>query len=83
MSKVKEDNHLEKWLKENKESVLAQMDPSTPHMERLMIAVENAMRLEKSKHDDWDDDKHYLKVKLNPEGNNMQILVTKEDKIKK
>jgi len=83
MSKVKEDNHLEKWLKENKESILTQMDPNTPHMERLMIAVENAMRLEKSKHDDWDDDKHYLKVKLNPEGNNMQILVTKEDKIKK
>ncbi len=83
MSKVKEDNHLEKWLKENKESVLAQMDPNTPHMERLMIAVENAMRLEKSKYDDWDDDKHYLKVKLKPEGNNMQILVTKEDKIKK
>ena len=80
---TKEENHLEKWLEENKESVLAQMDPNTPQMERLMIAVENAMRLEKSKYDDWDDAKHYLKVELKPINNTMQILVTKEDKIKK
>lgn len=80
---TKEENHLEKWLEENKESVLKQLDPNTPQMERLMIAVENAMRLEKSKYDDWDDAKHYLKVELKPINNTMQILVTKKDKIKK
>ena len=80
---TKEENHLEKWLEENKESILKQLDPNTPQMERLMIAVENAMRLEKSKYDDWDDAKHYLKVELKPINNTMQILVTKEDKIKK
>ena len=44
MSKDKEDNHLTKWLDENKDSILAQLDPKTPQMERLMIAVENACR---------------------------------------
>ena len=83
MSKDEEENHLEKWLKENKDSVLAQMDPKTPQMERLMIAVENAMRLEKSKYDDWDDSKHYLKVDLKPENNTMTIHVTRKEKSKK
>ena len=83
MSKDKDENHLEKWLKENKDSVLAQMDPKTPQMERLMIAVENAMRLEKSKYDDWDDSKHYLKVELNPGDNTMTIHVTRKEKSKK
>ena len=74
---------MEKWLKENKESVLAQMDPNTPQMERLMISVENACRLEKSKYDDWDDNKHYLKVELKPGNNTMTIHVTRKEKSKK
>ena len=78
-----DDNHLEKWLQENKESVLKQLNPDTPQMERLMIAVENAMRLEKSKYDDWDDSKHYLKVELVPQNNTMTILVTRKEKSKK
>ncbi len=82
MSKDKEDNHLTKWLDENKDSILAQLDPKTPQMERLMIAVENACRLEKSKYDDWDDSKHYLKVELKPGNNTMTIHVTKKDKSK-
>ena len=78
-----DDNHLEKWLQENKESVLKQLNPDTPQMERLMIAVENAMRLEKSKYDDWDDSKHYLKVELKPGNNTMTIHVTRKEKTKK
>lgn len=78
-----DDNHLEKWLQENKQSVLKQLDPNTPQMERLMISIENAMRLEKSKYDDWDDNKHYLKVDLKPENNTMTIHVTRKEKSKK
>ena len=78
-----DDNHLEKWLQENKQSVLKQLDPNTPQMERLMIAVENAMRLEKSKYEDWDDSKHYLKVDLKPGNNTMTIHVTRQEKSKK
>ena len=77
------DNHLEKWLQENKQSVLKQLDPNTPQMERLMISIENAMRLEKSKYDDWDDSKHYLKVELKPGNNTMTIHVTRKEKTKK
>ena len=83
MSKDKEENHLEKWLNENKESVLAQMNPDTPHMERLMIAMQNAMELEKSKYDDWNDDKHYLKVELIPLNNALKIHVVRKEKSKK
>jgi|TARA_R100000479_G_scaffold64021_1_gene30452 hypothetical protein len=83
MSKDKEENHLEKWLNENKESVLAQMNPKTPQMERLMIAMQNAMELERSKYDDWDDNKHYLKVELIPLNNALQIHVTRKEKSKK
>ena len=83
MSKDKEENHLEKWLNENKESVLAQMNPDTPHMERLMIAMQNAMELEKSKYDDWNVDKHYLKVELIPLNNALQIYVVRKEKSKK
>ena len=78
-----DDNHLEKWLQENKQSVLKQLDPNTPQMERLMISIENAMRLEKSKYDDWDDNKHYLKVELKPVNNTMTIHVTRKEKSKK
>ena len=78
-----DDNHLEKWLQENKQSVLKQLDPNTPQMERLMISIENAMRLEKSKYDDWDDSKHYLKVELKPGNNTMTIHVTRKEKTKK
>ena len=78
-----EDNHLQKWLEENKDSMLAQMDPNTPQMERLMLAVQNAMDLEKSKYDDWDDSKHYLKVELKPGDNTMTIHVTKKNKSEK
>ena len=78
-----DDNHLEKWLQENKESVLKQLNPDTPQMERLMISIENAMRLEKSKYDDWDDSKHYLKVELKPGNNTMTIHVTRKEKTKK
>ena len=83
MSKDKEENHLEKWLNENKESVLAQMNPDTPHMKRLMIAMQNAMELEKSKYDDWNDDKHYLKVEFIPLNNALQIHVVRKEKSKK
>jgi hypothetical protein len=83
MSKDKEENHLEKWLNENKESVLAQMNPKTPQMERLMIAMQNAMELERSKYDDWDDNKHYLKVELIPLNNALQIHVVRKEKSKK
>ena len=78
-----DDNHLEKWLQATKQSCLKQLDPNTPQMERLMIAVENAMRLEKSKYDDWDDSKHYLKVDLTPGNNTMTIHVTRKEKSKK
>ena len=78
-----DDNHLEKWLQEKKQSFLKQLDPNTPQMERLMIAVENAMRLEKSKYEDWDDSKHYLKVDLKPGNNTMTIHVTRQEKSKK
>ena len=78
-----DDNHLEKWLQENKQSFLKQLDPNTPQMETLMIAVENAMRLEKSKYEDWDDSKHYLKVDLKPGNNTMTIHVTRQEKSKK
>ena len=82
MSKDK-DNHLEKWLQENKLSLLKQLNPDTSSMERLMISIENAMRLEKSKYDDWDDSKHYLKVELKPGNNTMTIHVTRKEKTKK
>ena len=76
---TKEKNHLQKWLEENKEEVLAQMS-STDQNEMLMIAIRNAINLEKSKYSDWDDKKHYIKVELRPLNNALEVYAVKKDK---
>ena len=79
---TKEENHLQKWLEENKDSVLAQMTEKDP-MERVMLSIQNAMELEKSKYPDWDDNKDALKVKIEQVKGNLIINVQRIDKVKK
>lgn len=74
-----DDNHLQKWLEENKDSVLAQMSEKDP-MERVMLSIQNAMDLEKSKYPDWDDNKDALKVKIDQGNGNLTINVQRIDK---
>ena len=72
-------DHLTKWLEENKDSVVAQIVEKDPN-ERLMMALANGMELEKSKYDDWDDDKHLIKVTVSTVGDHLKLYFVRENK---
>lgn len=72
-------DHLTKWLEENKESVIAQMVEKDPN-ERLMMALSNGIELEKSKYDNWDDNKHYIHVEISFKNNNAHLYFVRKEK---
>ena len=72
-------DHLTKWLEENRDSVVAQIVEKDSN-KRLMIALENGIQLEKSKYDDWDDNKHLIKVDIKFVDNNLHLHFTRKDK---
>ena len=46
----------------------------------IIKAIEKGMKIEKSKHPDWDENKHRMKVVVNLDDDKIQLDFTKENK---
>ena len=70
------DNHLEKFLEENKEMLIKSL--SADPQERLNAAIANAIELEKSK--GFDPKTEIISVEITPGKNSVQITAIKKKK---
>ena len=70
------DNHLEKFLEENKEMLIKSLSGNP--QERLAASVANAIELEKSK--GFDPKTEIIQVQITPGKNSVQITATKKKK---
>ena len=74
-------DYLDKWLKENKNHLIATMIEDNPD-QKVVMALGQAIELEKSKYPDFDDKKHYIHVEIthNKDQQALKIFAQKRDK---
>lgn len=75
------DDYLQKWLSENKDHLLGTMIENDP-TQKVVMALGQAIDLERSKYPDFDDKKHYIHVEIKhlKDQQGIQIFAQKRNK---